>query len=172
MEPRRPLLRHGRAGAQGRSRPGGQRSRSPSRRATRASSARSPRGADGGKRLAEAVRAFEALEELLGRIMSYAGLLHAGDTSDPMRSKFYGDVQEKITAASAHLLFFALELNRIDDAVLDAAMERSGARPLPAVDRGHPQGEALPARGPGRAALPREVGDRRAAPGTGSSTRR
>ena len=37
---------------------------------------------------------------------------------------------------------------------------RSGARPLPAVDRGHPQGEALPARGPRRAALPREVGDR------------
>ena len=28
--------------------------------------------------------------------------------------------QEKITAASAHLLFFALELNRIDDAVLEA----------------------------------------------------
>ncbi len=37
---------------------------------------------------------------------------------------------------------------------------RSGARPLPAVDRGHPQGQALPARGPRRAAVPREVGDR------------
>jgi oligoendopeptidase F len=78
--------------------------------------------ADGGKRLAEAVAAFEALEELLGRIASYAGLLHAGDTSDPARSKFYGDVQEKLTAASAHLLFFALELNRIDDAALEQAM--------------------------------------------------
>ena len=79
-------------------------------------------GTDGGKRLAEAVRAFEVLEELLGRIMSYAGLLHAGDTSDPKRSKFYGDVQEKITSASAHLLFFALELNRLEDSVLEAAM--------------------------------------------------
>ena len=66
--------------------------------------------------------AFEQLEELLGRIISFAGLLHAGDTSDPARSKFYGDVQEKITAASAHLLFFPLELNRIDDDVLEAAM--------------------------------------------------
>ena len=65
---------------------------------------------------------IRALEELLGRIVSFAGLLHAGDTSDPARSKFYGDVQEKITAASSHLLFFALELNRIDDDVLEKAM--------------------------------------------------
>ena len=57
------------------------------------------------------------------------GLIHAGNTVDPGRAKFYGDVQERITAASTHLLFFALELNRIDDAVLDAAMQairRSG----------------------------------------------
>ncbi|MEX2318817.1 MAG: M3 family metallopeptidase, partial [Bauldia sp.] len=79
-------------------------------------------GPDGGQRLAEAVVAFEELEELLGRIVSYAGLIHAGDTSDPARSKFYGDVQEKITAASSHLLFFALELNRIEDAALEAAL--------------------------------------------------
>ena len=77
---------------------------------------------DAGKQLAEAASAFEALEELLGRIFSYAGLLHAGDTGDPIRSKFYGDVQEKITNASAHLLFFSLELNRLDDTVLDVAM--------------------------------------------------
>ena len=116
--------------------------------------------ATSGAALAQAVVAFEALDELLGRIVSFAGLLHAGDTSDPARAKFYGDVQEKITTASAHLLFFTLELNRIDDAVLEAALADPGARPLPAVARGHPQGEALPARGPGRAALPREVGDR------------
>ena len=79
-------------------------------------------GADAGKTLAAAVAAFEVLEELLGKIMSYAGLLHAADTSDPVRSKFFGDVQEKITTASAHLLFFPLELNRIDDAALETAM--------------------------------------------------
>lgn len=78
---------------------------------------------DAGQVLAEAVAAFESLEDLLGRIMSYAGLLHAGDTSDPERSKFYGDVQEKITAASSHLLFFQLELNRLDDQMLDRAMK-------------------------------------------------
>ena len=77
----------------------------------------------GGARLAAAVREYEALEELLGRLISYAGLLHAGDTTDPARAKFYGDVQDKITAASVHLLFFTLELNRIDDAVLAEALK-------------------------------------------------
>ena len=78
---------------------------------------------EAGNRLAEAVKRFESLEDLLGRIVSYAGLLHAGDTSDPQRSKFYGDVQEKITAASSHLLFFPLELNRIGDEALTRALE-------------------------------------------------
>ncbi|HEY5081247.1 MAG TPA: M3 family oligoendopeptidase [Bauldia sp.] len=79
-------------------------------------------GADAGARLAEAIVAYESLEELLGRIVSFAGLVHAGDTSDQAISKFYGDVQEKITAASSHLLFFPLELNRIADDAIEAAM--------------------------------------------------
>ncbi|MHA1157756.1 MAG: M3 family oligoendopeptidase [Alphaproteobacteria bacterium] len=80
-------------------------------------------GDNAGNRIATAIAAYEAMEELLGRIMSFAGLLHAGDTSDPTRSKFFGDMQEKVTEISAHLLFFPLELNRIEDALLDRAME-------------------------------------------------
>src|SRR5271165_884520 len=75
-----------------------------------------------GEKLAEAVKLYEALEELLGRIMSYAGLRYAEDTSDPARGKFYGDAQEKITNASSNLLFFELELNRLDDGALKAAL--------------------------------------------------
>src|SRR6202041_1433496 len=77
---------------------------------------------DGGAQLAEAVKRYEAIDDLMGRIGSNAGLVHAGDTIDPARTKFYGDVQERLTAASTHLLFFALELNRVDDALLEAAM--------------------------------------------------
>ncbi len=73
------------------------------------------------RRLFEAVAAYEALDDLMGRIMSYAGLLYAADTTDPARSKFYGDAQEKITDASSDLLFFTLELNRLDDEALDRA---------------------------------------------------
>ncbi len=76
-----------------------------------------------GGSLLDPVQAYERLEDLLGRLVSYAGLTYAGNTTDPVRAKFYGDVQERITAASSHLLFFTLELNRIDDAVLDRAMQ-------------------------------------------------
>jgi oligoendopeptidase F len=78
---------------------------------------------DGGKWLADAVRRYEAIDDLAGRLGSYAGLVHAGDSVDPAISKFYGDVSERLTAASVHLLFFALELNRIDDEVIERAME-------------------------------------------------
>jgi oligoendopeptidase F len=64
---------------------------------------------------------YEQLDDLIGRIMSYAGLVYSGDTTDPQRAKFYGDVQEKITTISTDLLFFGLELNRLDDAALDKA---------------------------------------------------
>jgi len=77
---------------------------------------------DAGQALAAAVKRYEALDETMSRLMSYASLIYAANTTDPVRAKFYGDMQERITAASLHLLFFTLELNRVDDAVLEAAM--------------------------------------------------
>ncbi|MAW88736.1 MAG: oligoendopeptidase F [Phyllobacteriaceae bacterium] len=79
-------------------------------------------GKTGEEGLGAAISAYEALEELMGRIMSYAGLVYTGDTSDPKRAKFYGDLSQKITDASTHLLFFALELNRIADERMEAAL--------------------------------------------------
>jgi oligoendopeptidase F len=76
----------------------------------------------GPETLAAAVKRYEALDDTLGRVMSYASLVYAGDTANSVHAKFYGDVQERITAASLHLLFFTLELNRIDDAAIEAAM--------------------------------------------------
>jgi oligoendopeptidase F len=76
----------------------------------------------GGRWLAGAVKRYEAIDDLAGRLSSYAGLVHAGDSVNAVISKFYGDVSERLTNASVHLLFFALELNRIDDAVIDDAM--------------------------------------------------
>ena len=71
--------------------------------------------------LLQAIERYEAIDDRLGKIMSYAGLVYAGDTTDPARAKFYGDAQDKVTKASTDLLFFQLELNRLDDAVLDSA---------------------------------------------------
>jgi oligoendopeptidase F len=79
-------------------------------------------GTGAGAALAAAVRRYEAIDDLMGRLGSYAGLVHASNTVDPARTKFYGDVQERMTAASTHLLFFTLELNRVDDRLLESAM--------------------------------------------------
>ncbi len=73
--------------------------------------------------LGEAVRTFEEIQELMGRIGSYAGLLYSGNTSDTARVKFYGDTQQKLTDASSHLLFFGLELNMLEDDVLQNALK-------------------------------------------------
>jgi oligoendopeptidase F len=77
---------------------------------------------EAGRALAEAVERYERIDELLGRLDSYAGLLCAGNTTDPARAKFYGDVRDRLTAASSHLLFFTLELNRIEDSALEPAL--------------------------------------------------
>ncbi|HJE25825.1 MAG TPA: M3 family oligoendopeptidase [Methylorubrum populi] len=79
-------------------------------------------GPDASAALGEAVEAFERIEDLMGRLMSYAGLVYSGDTTDETRAKFYGDTRERLTTASGDLLFFGLELNRVEDALLDRAM--------------------------------------------------
>jgi len=64
---------------------------------------------------ATAIKDYEALEEVLGRIMSYAYLVYAGDMSDPDIGKFFQNMQERINAISTDMLFFTLELNKVDD---------------------------------------------------------
>ncbi|MEJ0050337.1 MAG: M3 family oligoendopeptidase [Methylovirgula sp.] len=68
--------------------------------------------------LTQAIRRYEAFDDLTGKIGSYASLIYSGDTSDQVRVKFYGDTQERLNAAWTELLFFQLELNRLDDEVL------------------------------------------------------
>jgi len=80
------------------------------------------RSPDAGRALAAAVKRYEAIGDLMGRLGSYARLVYAGDSNNQVFAKFFGDTQERITAAWSHLLFFELELNRLDDADLEAAM--------------------------------------------------
>jgi len=76
-----------------------------------------------GEKLAEAIAAYEALSDLVGRLGSFAGLTYAENSADPANAKFYGDVNEKLTALFADLVFFELELNKIDDKALAKAMK-------------------------------------------------
>ncbi|MGH7110416.1 MAG: M3 family oligoendopeptidase, partial [Stellaceae bacterium] len=75
-----------------------------------------------GAELGAAVAEYERLEEIAGRIISYASLIHAGDLVDPEIGRFFQTMQELINAVSTTLLFFTLELNRIDDAALKAKL--------------------------------------------------
>jgi oligoendopeptidase F len=78
-----------------------------------------------GAALAAALRDYEVLQEVLGRVMSYAQLVYSGDMSDPEVGRFFQTMQERVTVISTDLLFFGLELNRVEDAVLDAKLADS-----------------------------------------------
>ena len=79
-----------------------------------------------GAALGLAVAEYERLQELIGRIGSFAQLHYAENMSDPEVARFYQTMQERITDTSAALLFFALEINRIDDAVLAERLKAPG----------------------------------------------
>ena len=78
-----------------------------------------------GDGLAEAVEAYERLHERLSRLMSYAGLLRAGDMTSPEIGRFHQSIQERFAAIAAHTVFFQLELNAIDDADLQRQLDES-----------------------------------------------
>ena len=69
-----------------------------------------------GAELAQAISQYEALQEVPGRIMSYAVLLFSAESSNPAHGQFYQTMSERVTALGTKTLFFALELNRIPDA--------------------------------------------------------
>ncbi|WP_341198665.1 M3 family oligoendopeptidase [Lentibacter algarum] len=79
----------------------------------------------------------EKISGIAGRIMSYAGLRYYQLTIDAGRAKFLSDMQEKITNFTTPLVFFTLELNRLDDGVLDGLFAESAelARYKPVFDR-------------------------------------
>ena len=83
------------------------------------------------------IERYEAMNGIMGRIMSYAGLSYYQNTSDSERAKFMSDMQGAITDLSNPLVFFTLEMNRIEDGVLEGLMAQSAglARYKPVLDR-------------------------------------
>ena len=75
----------------------------------------------------ECVLRNERITAIAGRIMSFAGLRYYQLTIDGDRTKFMSDMQEKITNFTTPLVFFTLELNRIDDAALQALLNTNSA---------------------------------------------
>ncbi len=80
-----------------------------------------------GDALADAIAAYERIEEVLGRVMSFAQLRFSGDAKDAENGRFYGTMQERVTTISSHLVFFTLELNRLEERALEAKLAASPA---------------------------------------------
>ncbi len=71
-----------------------------------------------GAALGRAIAEYEEIGERLGKVMSYAQLLFASDVSNPENGRFFQTLAERVTVIETETLFFALELNRVDDDVL------------------------------------------------------
>jgi oligoendopeptidase F len=87
--------------------------------------------------LLECVLRNERISTIAGRIMSFAGLRYYQQTTDAGRAKFMSDMQEKITNFTTPLVFFTLELNRLEDDHLAALLQQNPdlARYKPVFDR-------------------------------------
>ncbi|MEQ5870312.1 M3 family oligoendopeptidase [Sagittula sp. NFXS13] len=85
----------------------------------------------------DVIQRHEKIGAIAGRIMSFAGLRYYQLTVDSERAKFLSDMQEKVTNYTTPLVFFTLELNRLDDATLDALFDADAdlARYKPAIRR-------------------------------------
>jgi oligoendopeptidase F len=76
-----------------------------------------------GAGLGEAIGSYERISETLSRLSSYAQLLHAANMTEAEIGRFYQTMQERVTDISSRTLFFALEINRIDDAKLEEQLK-------------------------------------------------
>lgn len=77
---------------------------------------------------AEALRQYEEINEILGRILSFAQLRHATAVTDPAIARFQQNINEKATVISQKTLFFTLEINHVDDARIALWLEHAETR--------------------------------------------
>ncbi len=82
-------------------------------------------GQTGGDGLVKLIEGYEACEEKLGRVMSFASLLHAAQRDDVEVGRFFQGIQERVNGIETKLLFVTLELNRIEDDALEARLAES-----------------------------------------------
>ncbi len=65
--------------------------------------------------LRAAITEYEAIQDLLGRVMSFASLSYVTSMDDADLSRRHGDAQARASEIGSSLVFFTLEINRIDD---------------------------------------------------------
>jgi oligoendopeptidase F len=83
------------------------------------------------------VEAYQRIDIIAGRLMSFAGLRYYQNTIDPERAQFMGNAEERVTNATTSLVFFSLEFNRLEDDHLARLLAANAdlARYKPVFDR-------------------------------------
>ena len=96
--------------------------------------------------LHRALTELESIYEALGRVESYAGLLYAADTANPVHQDLEQKVEQRSTEVRNFVLFFELEWLKFDDAIADRLLKdeklRSHAHYLRNLRRYRPHGLA------------------------------
>ena len=89
------------------------------------------------QQMLDCVLRYEKIDSVAGRIMSFIGLRYYQQTTDPERGKALGDAQDRITAYTTPLVFFSLEINRIEDERIERLFAESErlARYKPIFDK-------------------------------------
>lgn len=67
-----------------------------------------------------AILRYEDILERAFKVASYAQLLHAAKVDDSSVARFHQSVQERVNVITGALLFFVLEINKIDDAAFES----------------------------------------------------
>ncbi|MHB1304031.1 MAG: M3 family oligoendopeptidase [Acidiphilium sp.] len=76
-----------------------------------------------GAGLAAAIARYEAIEQGLGRLHAFAQLNFSADSTHAPAGRFYQSTIELVTETGTRLLFFPLEINRIEEAALAPLLE-------------------------------------------------
>jgi oligoendopeptidase F len=78
-----------------------------------------------GAKLAQALKDYEVLQDILGKLSSYADLLYSGDMGDAANAQFYQNTKERLNDITTELLFFTLAINRLGDKEFKAKLKTS-----------------------------------------------
>ncbi|PZX16049.1 oligoendopeptidase F [Palleronia aestuarii] len=85
----------------------------------------------------DCIHRYEAINAKAGRIMSFAGLSYYQQTTDSDRVAFLSDCEDKITTFTTALVFFSLEINRLEESHLQGLLDADAdlARYTPIFER-------------------------------------
>ncbi len=75
--------------------------------------------------LFSAIKKYEEICEKIGKISSYSYLIYASDLSNQKNISFHQNTSETLNKFESELVFFALELNKIDDKKLAQLLKNS-----------------------------------------------